>query len=762
LAVVAAGNIRGVQGAQGAQGVQGSQGAQGSVGAQGPQGSGGVQGSGGAQGSQGAQGSTGAQGAQGSAGPQGPGVAGALQRVEPRDLGTDVNTWVTTADNNRGLHVAIGAQGTAVSNAPSPSDEGWKILGIGSDRRTFLAFGRDDNKMQIRTGSTSATAFRAWSQAVFHDMQPSISERGATTHSVAAWGATTQPRIEQIANNPFNPAAVPVGWTVLTQTGANRLLERQAPGNATLAPLIYRLYNRFQPGFTGNANNFGIGVNASGQRIREHIRIQISFTNAGATSALMTPQFQLSLSPGGTAATPNPANRTGDVPFSNNAGAGGGITTSFAQQQWAATGGAATIILNPEEGDTTRLVGTAGQTGILVWPATGATLPPTPYGFRYLVITPLAAASTGRIYPGPQNTTTSTLMMNHWNEAAGENSLTMTIKAWDVRIRSNNFLITKSDGGKLLTGANNIGIGQNVIPVGTTAANNVAIGHEALNATTTGGNRIAIGYRSLYNATTGTASVAIGYQAGARNTTGTGVTAIGGYALGNSVTGDPYSALGHTAIGYYALAAILSGTYNTTVGYEAMSAFTTGGNNVALGYRAGRFQGSASVNMTHRTNSVYIGMNARGALQDPTDTTLANENVFGYNALGHGANTITLGDSEITAIFCNRQTISALSDSRAKQDIQPANLDLCLDAVKSLPVSRWTWGDMAGVRLDKHVTGWLADDVEKVWPKSVTTSDTYRIKQAKHVAMEDALPTLWGAVQKILERLEKLEEKLNG
>ena len=62
------------------------------------------------------------------------------------------------------------------------------------------------------------------------------------------------------------------------------------------------------------------------------------------------------------------------------------------------------------------------------------------------------------------------------------------------------------------------------------------------------------------------------------------------------------------------------------------------------------------------------------------------------------------------------------SDIRIKKDITPANLERCYEIVKSTPLIHFGWDD--GLYTDeqvkdKHSLGWLADDVEKVFPKVV-------------------------------------------
>ena len=62
------------------------------------------------------------------------------------------------------------------------------------------------------------------------------------------------------------------------------------------------------------------------------------------------------------------------------------------------------------------------------------------------------------------------------------------------------------------------------------------------------------------------------------------------------------------------------------------------------------------------------------------------------------------------------------SDVRIKEDIVPADLDICYDVVKTLPLKYYKWNDevySSNVIKDRHKIGWIAQDVEMVFPKAV-------------------------------------------
>jgi len=67
-------------------------------------------------------------------------------------------------------------------------------------------------------------------------------------------------------------------------------------------------------------------------------------------------------------------------------------------------------------------------------------------------------------------------------------------------------------------------------------------------------------------------------------------------------------------------------------------------------------------------------------------------------------------------------TWTIVSDERIKEDIELADLDICYDAIKNIPLKRFKWKDEVYTEEqvpDRHKLGWIAQDVETVFPKAV-------------------------------------------
>jgi len=104
---------------------------------------------------------------------------------------------------------------------------------------------------------------------------------------------------------------------------------------------------------------------------------------------------------------------------------------------------------------------------------------------------------------------------------------------------------------------------------------------------------------------------------------------------------------------------------NTAVGHKAGTEVSTGTGNVFVGHQAAD---AVSTN----TNGIYIGKDCAASATTGVD----NEIVIGSNAVGQGADTVMLGDSQITGLHCYDTSISSPSDSRIKTNVEDSGIGL--------------------------------------------------------------------------------------
>lgn len=204
---------------------------------------------------------------------------------------------------------------------------------------------------------------------------------------------------------------------------------------------------------------------------------------------------------------------------------------------------------------------------------------------------------------------------------------------------SNQNLQQVTDQGNTTT--NDIFVGSSVrIGNGTgSISTNTVVGSASFANNTSGYANTAVGGRSLEENTTGYNNTAVGYLALNGVETGYSNVAIGRFAMTNAAA----NANTNTAVGDQAFDSGL-GNGNTVIGQSAFSgAQLASYNNVMVGQGAGSDDRNGSQNYQNN-NSIFIGAGASSF----TQSAVSNEIVIGYNAIGKGANTVVIGNSNIT------------------------------------------------------------------------------------------------------------------
>lgn len=172
-----------------------------------------------------------------------------------------------------------------------------------------------------------------------------------------------------------------------------------------------------------------------------------------------------------------------------------------------------------------------------------------------------------------------------------------------------------------------------------------------------------------------------------------------------------------------------------------------------------------------------------GAIANPNGNIEVNEIVIGHSAKGYGSNTAHIGNSAVESISYGAGTgtmFTNRSDRRLKEDIQDADLSICYDSVKKLKLRRFKYKEFVGNERDIHLTGFIADEFGEVFPKAVIKRDQkypvldengdpviedgkpklQEIKDCASIDTSQVVPTLLGAVQKLMAKVEKLETEI--
>ena len=168
-----------------------------------------------------------------------------------------------------------------------------------------------------------------------------------------------------------------------------------------------------------------------------------------------------------------------------------------------------------------------------------------------------------------------------------------------------------------------------------------------------------------------------------------------------------------------------------------------------------------------------------------TQATPASTNVFGLgrNSAAMRLNTSSIGTFEFYAggvPIANITTAGNLnisgadatkaagttwltgSDRRLKSNITPANLDTCLNVVRTLDLKRFEWGpQVAPLVRDTSVLGWIAQEVETLFPKSVKTTPAYGLQDAKMLDADQLFINTYGALKRAVEIIDDLTKTVD-
>ena len=299
-----------------------------------------------------------------------------------------------------------------------------------------------------------------------------------------------------------------------------------------------------------------------------------------------------------------------------------------------------------------------------------------------------------------------------WNNTLSDNTY-VGQNAGTVLGQKNASLGSRSLNGTFAAVSESVGVGYaagrnnqatQVTFVGTeagrsnTAAGHISIGYEAGYSNTSAAETTNIGYQAGYSNTTSGWRTMFGYQAG-KNNTGAFNVFMGARAV-SSGTGN---GMQNVMIGYEAGKTLTNGSRNTAVGNQSMTAPSASEDNVAIGHEALKASGSKYYNT------------AVGSKAGDSVTTGQNLTIIGYDADASSAtatNEITLGNASIGTLRCQVQTISALSDSRDKTNIQPSTYGL--DLISQLNPVTFDWNMRDGAKVGQKDLGFIAQELQEL------------------------------------------------
>ena len=161
---------------------------------------------------------------------------------------------------------------------------------------------------------------------------------------------------------------------------------------------------------------------------------------------------------------------------------------------------------------------------------------------------------------------------------------------------------------------------------------------------------------------------------------------------------------------------------------------------------------NVSIQTTGNSSTNFIAINSSS-----TNAEIARFTNQGYLGIGTKTPTFQLQLSTDSASKPATNTWTISSDARLKTDISAADLDMCYNAIKVLPLKRYTWKDdvytMEQVA-DRSKLGWIAQDVELVFPKAVTRSQQHGFDDCRSLNADQLYAAMYGAIQKLQNIVE--------
>jgi hypothetical protein len=137
---------------------------------------------------------------------------------------------------------------------------------------------------------------------------------------------------------------------------------------------------------------------------------------------------------------------------------------------------------------------------------------------------------------------------------------------------------------------------------------------------------------------------------------------------------------------------------------------------------------------------------------------IASESNVGIGTLPMQAFQLTLSGD---AAKPNGGVWSTTSDIRLKSDIIDADTAICYQTIKGINLKRFKWITKCE---DMHKLGWIAQDVARVFPKSVRETPAFDLPDCKVLNADQLYAALYGCVRELIIKVEKNEldiKKLN-
>jgi hypothetical protein len=174
--------------------------------------------------------------------------------------------------------------------------------------------------------------------------------------------------------------------------------------------------------------------------------------------------------------------------------------------------------------------------------------------------------------------------------------------------------------------------------------------------------------------------------------------------------------------------------------------------------------GSSRITTTYGAIGLYTGK--AGSAPSTLAMYIANAGDLPYNYIGLGK-TNPATQLDLSTDGARKLTTTAWttgSDMRIKKNIVDANLQRCLELVSSINLKYFEWDEVAMSTIvdDKRSLGFIAQDIEEVFPNAVFCTSTFGYDDFKNLNVDQIFKAHFGATKQMLTVSDNQQSTIQG
>jgi hypothetical protein len=205
---------------------------------------------------------------------------------------------------------------------------------------------------------------------------------------------------------------------------------------------------------------------------------------------------------------------------------------------------------------------------------------------------------------------------------------------------------------------------------------------------------------------------------------------------------------------------LLNGSYTITLGNTLSTIVPTTANQNLQDTK----YSSSTISVSYHTLNPIL--DTKGAQWTYSST---NPNVYHLGSVGIGTTSpeysLDVRGNIFTSVGGYTQTGTEnwiiQSDRRIKENIVKASYEKCLDNIKKIELYNFNFKENYVKTNDRNQLGFIAQEVQEVYPKAVIVKPDEKIEELLTVNTTQIKYTLYGAVRSLIEKVERIEERVD-